>query len=446
MLDLNLKDKVRVEVIDINYDGLGIGRYNDKVVFIERGITGETVDVTIDYVNKNYYRGHVVEVVKRSNDRVDNACGSYPWCGGCSLLHMKYEATLKYKLKAVKDTLQRIGHIDYNITKIYGMEDPYGYRNKVQIPVGFSKGKLICGYYQSQSHKIVPFEKCLLQSENVNDVVNFLKNIFNEYKITNYNEETKKGCLRHILIRENYLGQLMIVFITNEKKIESINGIISKILNRYKNVISIIQNINSEDTNVILGNKSKVLYGEDEIIDKIGDISYRISHKSFFQINRNQTLKLYNIVLDYTKGFKNIIDAYSGVGSISLMLSKQCQKVYGIEVVEEAVNDARNNALLNKINNAEFTLGKVEDEINNFIDKKIDCIVIDPPRKGLDVKVIEAINNSKIKNVVYVSCNPATLARDLNLLSEKYEIKDISLVDMFGFTSGIESVVKLTAK
>lgn len=439
-----MNKKIELKITDINYEGMGIAKYQDKPVFVEGAIEGENVDCAIDFENKNFYRGHVVKVLKASPIRIKPKCDVYDKCGGCQLLHIDYKESLKYKLKSVNNTLKRIGDIDFEVKEIFGMEELVPYRNKVQIKAGCINNHLALGYFERRSHNIVPFTNCILQSAEINEICNFIKNILNEFKVDAYDENTKKGLIKHIMIRENKYKEMMIVFVIASNNFKCEKEIVNKILNRYNNIVSIIKNINEKDNNVILGDKFEVLYGKDEIIDEILGLKFKISHYSFFQVNRYQTEKLYSKVLDYVGKCENVVDAYCGVGSISLNLAKIAKHVYGIEVVSEAIDNANSNKELNGINNANFILGKVEDRIQDLLkEQEIDCIVIDPPRKGLDIKVIEAIKSTNIKKLVYVSCNPATLARDLGLLKDKYEIKDMCLVDMFAYTTGVESVVQL---
>ena len=447
---VNLNQFLQLNIISQNYEGLGVAKVDDLVVFVDGAIKGETVKAKITKVTKNYAVAKLVEVIKASPNRIKPLCPYFNICGGCSLLHMDYGAGLNLKLEAFNETLRKIGKIDYKATKIYGMEEPFAYRNKIQMPAGINeKGKLVYGYYKKDSHDVVAIEDCLVQSDNVTKVINFVKNVCNELNITAYNEQTKNGAIRHILVRENKNSELMVVIVTNEEKINKEDILVEKIINKFSNVKSIIKNINTMHNNVILGANSICLFGKDEIVDVILGLKFKISHKSFFQINRSQTEKLYSLVLDNlgeNAKEMNVIDAYCGVGSISLCLAKKVKHVYGIEIVEEAINDAKNNAVLNNITNASFYVGKVEDLIDDFIDKNIDCIVVDPPRKGIEEKVLRSIINANIKKIIYVSCNPATLARDLGILKDYYEIQDISLVDMFCMTNGVEAISKLSLK
>ncbi len=444
------KDTLELDIIDQNYDGLGIAKVDGYTIFVSGAIIGERVKAKIDRVGKNYGESHVTQVLKRSKYRVEPKCPYFPKCGGCSLLHMSYQSTLLIKKNAFIETLKRIGGVEVKIEEVIGMDcengkTPQAFRNKIQMPVAQVNGKLICGYYEKETHNVISIDKCLSQSDNVTDLIKYVKNICNDYKVTCYDELTHKGQLRHILVRENYLGELMLVLIVDEK-IEAIDEICKKVKTKFKNVVAIIENINKKKNNVILGDEAITLYGKDELIDCVLDTKYRLSHMSFFQVNREQTNKLYSKVLEYLGDEKNVIDGYCGVGSISLALAKRVDKVYGIEVVEEAIRDAKINAKLNGINNVEFYCDKVENKISDLIDKSIDCVVIDPPRKGVEATVLESIINNKIKKVIYVSCNPATLARDLGILKECYCVDKISLVDMFCYSSGIETVICLSRK
>jgi len=326
------------------------------------------------------------------------------------------------------------------------MDEPYFYRNKVQVPFGCENGKVICGYFKKKSHEIAAFDYCYVQPEYVTDIIIFIRDLLNEYNISTYDEEKHEGLIRHVLVRNNYLGEVMVVFIINGKKIPHEKGIIENIVKSFPQVKSIIQNINIKETNVILGNKHRLLYGKDHLIDKLKDLKFNISHYSFFQINLEQTEKLYQTILDYLSPQLEdiIIDGYCGVGTISLMIAKRVKKVYGIEIVEDAIKNAKDNAKLNDIDNAEFIVGKVENEISKLINKNIAAVVLDPPRKGVKREVLEAIIDNKIPKLVYVSCNVATLARDVKILSENYNLEKISIVDMFPQTSHVECVTLMS--
>ena len=446
-MELKEKEIIKCEITDVNYEGLGVTHIDGKVMFVSGAIKDEIVLAQIEKDKKDYYIAHTSKIIHASSEREKHLCDNYPLCGGCQMLHIKYQNGLNYKLKGFNDTLKHIGGIDYHADKIIGMDNPFRYRNKVQIPCAMHDNKLHFGYYQNKTHKVIPMDDCLLQSEEVSSIVKFLKNIFNEYHILAYNEITKQGNIRHLLIRENYKQEIMLVIVTKEDDIKDIDKILPKLIKRYPKIISVIQNINPLPNNVILGHKVKQLFGEDLIIDCLLDYRFMISHKSFFQVNRVQCEKLYSIVLDEVKEGSKIIDAYCGVGTMSILLSKKCNHVYGIEVVEDAIKNAKENAILNNATNVSFILGKVEEQIKDLLkDNPIDAIVVDPPRKGLEEVVINSILDANISKVIYVSCNPSTLARDLKLLLRKYDIEDITLVDMFSFTNGVETVTTLILK
>lgn len=445
---MEIKDKINVEIEDLSYDGLGVAKVDGYIIFIDGCLVGEKVTAEITELGKKYGFAKKIEINKSSPYRVKPLCPHFGICGSCELMHLEYKQQLMFKKKVVIDTLKKVGNIDnVVIEKIEGMDNPYYYRNKIQMPLGYNK-KAIFGYYKKKSHEIIPIEKCYLQNDEMTDIVKFIKNLCNEYKISIYNENTGKGIIRHVLVRKNYLNELMVVIVANAFELYEKDNIINKIINKFPNVKSIYLNTNMKKSNVILGDVSKLLYGKKTLEEKLCGLIFDVSYQSFFQINRTQTEKLYNIVLEYADTSENtsIIDAYCGVGTISLMLAKKSKYVYGIEVVKEAIINAKENARKNKIENVDFQVAKVEDVIQKYVKNDINTIVVDPPRKGLDVKVVEALLNSNIKRIVYVSCNPTSLARDLNLLKEKFNLVKCSIVDMFCQTTGVETVVLLSHK
>ena len=445
---MEIKDKLKVEIVDISYDGYGVAKIDGYILFVDECLIGEKVLVEVTEMGKNYGFAKKLDIIHTSPYRVKPKCPHFGICGSCELLHLDYKQQLLFKKKVVEDTIRKVAQIeDLKIEKIVGMDNPYNYRNKIQMPFAYNK-KAMFGYYKKKSHEVVPIEKCYLQPDEMTEVIKFIKNLCNEYNVSIYNEITGKGILRHVLVRKNYKDELMVVFITNGSNMFHIDEIVEKVVNRYPNVKSIYQNINMKKNNVILGEHSKLLYGQKTLEEKLCDLYFDVSYQSFFQVNREQTEKLYNIVLEYAEANSktSIIDAYCGVGTISLMLAKKAKFVYGIEVVKEAIINANANAKKNKITNTKFIVGKVEDKINDYVSDEVNTIVVDPPRKGLDQNVINTILNSNIKRVVYVSCNPTSLARDLKLLKEKFDIKKCSVVDMFCQTVGIETIVCLEKK
>lgn len=443
---LEIGNKIKLTIVDLNHEGFGVGKIDNFTIFIKGALIGEEVIVEITRIEKSYGYAKLLEITSSSPNREKPRCHLFGICGGCELMHLKYEEQLKFKVKMAKETLLRLGHLDLEIEDIIGMNDPYYYRNKVQIPFSYKNEKTICGYYKKKTHDIINYDKCYLAPSYFDDCINFIRNLCNEYKIEGYNENTKQGILRHILLRHNYLDEIMIVFVTNKDIIPYEEKIIEKIVKRYK-VKSIIQNINKNNTNTILGTISKTLYGDNYLIDDINGLKFYISHDAFFQINHKQVLKLYNNVIEFLSPTKEdiIIDGYCGVGTISLMLANKAKKVIGIEIVNDAIINANNNAKLNNINNVSFIVGKVEEKIYDYLDEAT-SLVLDPPRKGIDREVLNKIMETNIKKIVYVSCNIATLARDLEILNSKYEIKRIKLVDMFCHVADVETVVQLASK
>lgn len=445
---MELKEQLRVEIVDMSYDGLGVAKVDGYILFVDECLVGEKVLVEITELGKNYGFAKNIGVSRKSPYRVKPICPHFGVCGSCELMHMDYHQQLLFKKKTVEETIKKVAHLEkVNIDKILGMENPYNYRNKVQMPFAYNK-KAIFGYYKKKSHEVIPIDKCYLQPDEITDVIKFIKNLCNEFKVSIYNELTGKGMLRHVLVRKNYQDELMVVLITNGHDLYNSEIIVKKIVDRYPNVKSVYQNINLKKNNVILGEQSKLLYGQKTLEELLCGLKFDVSYQSFFQVNREQTEKLYNLVLEYAEvnDRTSIIDAYCGVGTISLMLAKKAKYVYGIEVVKEAIINAKNNAKKNNIDNVEFKVAKVEDVINDYIKKDVNTIVVDPPRKGLDQNVVKALLDSNIKRIVYVSCNPTSFARDLNLLKEKFNLIKLSVVDMFCQTTGAECVSLLELK
>lgn len=446
-MEIKVNDKFEVKCIDLNHEGFGVAKVDGFSIFVEGLLIGEVANVKIIKKEKNFARAEIVDYIEKSKDRVEPICPAFKNCGGCDLMHLSYEKQLEFKKKMVYETIKRIGHVDKEVKEIIGMEEPYYYRNKVQIPFSNFKEKTICGFFQKKTHYITKLDKCFIQPQETTDIANFIKELANNNGILGYNEKDKTGIIRHVLIRKTVNDDYMVVIITKTKQIPNLYILISEILKKFPNVKSIIQNINTADSNVILGHKEIVLYGSKELVDEINNMKFRISSKTFFQTNHIQTEKLYNKAIEYADPKKDdiIVDAYCGVGTIGIIMANKVKKVYGIEVVEDSINDATENAKLNNIDNVEFILGKVEEKIIE-IDSKINTIVVDPPRKGCERTLLNTIIDKKINKIVYVSCDVATLARDIEILSTNYDLKEITAVDMFPHTSNVECVVLLELK
>lgn len=451
-LILEVGKKYTAECVDLNHDGMGVFKVNGFTIFALNSIIGEVALLEIEKVNSNYAQAKILEIKKKSKDRVTPICKQFLECGGCDLMHMKYSKQLEFKENMGKETLRRIGDlqtVDKVCEGIIGTDnDNYHYRNKVQIPFSKIGKKTVCGFYKKKTHFIIPLEECYIQPQTCNEIAKFVKNLANEYGIDGYVENQKTGILKHLLIRKNSFNEYMVILVARSEKINCLDEVVKKITNRYPEVKSILLNIQEKDTNVILGSKTVVLYGKDELIDELLGYKFKLSHRSFFQINHNQTEKLYLTVKEFASFNKNdiVLDAYCGVGSIGITLSQSVKKVCGIEVVPEAVENAKENAKINGINNITFYTGKVEEVISDLKDINFDVVVVDPPRKGCDQSFIKTIIDNNIKKVVYVSCNVATLARDIKLLSDHYNVKRVKFVDMFPFSADVESVALLERK
>jgi len=444
-----------VKFEDLTHDGAGVAKVDGFPVFVPNALPGETGKVKVVKVKKGYSFGRLIEIYEQSPHRVEAPCPIYKQCGGCQLQHLSYKGQLEHKEKHVKEVLTRIGKVNLDKVTVHptiGMNDPWNYRNKAQVPVGEREGGLIAGFYQKRTHEIIDMERCLIQQSENDQVVQAVKDICSKYGIRSYNETTHKGWLRHIMVRHGYkTKETMLVFITRTKDFPNKKAIISEITSTFPNIKSIVQNINPKRTNVILGDETRVLWGSEYIYDYIGPIKFAISAKSFYQVNPEQTKVLYEKALEYANltGQETVIDAYCGIGTISLFLAQKAKKVYGVEIVPEAIEDAKRNAELNGMSNVEFAVGEAEEIIPKWYEQgiKVDTIVVDPPRKGCDESLLKTIIDMKPKKVVYVSCNPATLARDIAILKKGgYETKEVQPVDMFPHTMHVECCALLIRK
>lgn len=442
-----------VEIIDNGFEGEGIAKINDFTIFIPGAIKGEKVKILTVKVLSSYAFGKILEILEKSENRIESDCKTYKRCGGCNLRHIKYQETLKLKQNAVQSLVDKTLKNKIRVKETIGMENPYYYRNKVQYPVGIDKnGKPQIGVFANRSHEIIPIEKCFIQNEKSEEIAKYIFELWNENNYTIYNEETRKGLLRHIVIKTGIkTNQYMCILVVNGQGFNNEKEFASKIVNKYKEITSIIVNSNMKNTNVILGLENRTIFGKGYIEDKLGEYIFKISPLSFYQVNPIQAEKLYNLGIEKAMITKDdiVFDLYCGIGTISLFMSKYAKKVYGIEIVEEAIKAAKENAEINSVDNVEFIAGDVEKVLSNIIyDRKIipDIVMVDPPRRGLDNTSINNILSIKSKRLVYISCNPATLVRDLAKLEEMYEVEEIVPVDMFPFTSHVECIAVLYLK
>ncbi|SIR47762.1 23S rRNA (uracil(1939)-C(5))-methyltransferase RlmD [Priestia flexa] len=446
-------DYIDVTFEDLTHDGSGVAKVNGFPIFVQNALPGESGQVKVIKVKKGYAFGKLMNHSTVSEARVEPPCPVYKQCGGCQLQHVSYEGQLSFKQKQVQGVMERIGHLpNVPVLPTMGMTDPWRYRNKAQVPVANRDGGLVAGFYQQRSHDIIDMDMCLIQQQENDDVVQVVKSILEKYNVPAYNEQKHKGTIRHIMARYGLTtGEIMVVLVTRTSELPNKKHIIEEIVKAVPNVKSIVQNVNTKRTNVILGDQTNVLWGEEYIYDYIGDVKFAISAKSFYQVNPEQTKVLYDKALEYADltGEETVIDAYCGIGTISLFLAQKAKKVYGVEIVPEAIEDAKRNAKLNNIDNAEFEVGEAEVVIPNWYKQgiKADVIVVDPPRKGCDEALLKTILKMKPKKVVYVSCGPATLARDLKILEEGgYQTVEVQPVDMFPHTTHVESVSQLILK
>ena len=449
---------VELNIDDIGNEGEGIGHIDGYALFLKDAVMGDRVRAKIIKTKKNYGFARVEEVLEPSKDRVEPKCPVARPCGGCTLQHLAYEKQLEYKFNKVKNCLERIGGlqgIESKMEPIYGMKEPFYYRNKAQFPVGTDKeGHLVTGFYAGRTHNIIDCTHCSIQHPVNEQILKKVLNYMKENQISAYNEKNHQGLVRHIVTRVGFVtGEIMVCLVINgsKKNLKNLNVLVDS-LKEIKGMTSICVNVNREKTNRILGNKIEEVYGPVYIYDYIGNVKYQIGPLSFFQVNPKQTRVLYEKALEYAQlnGNETVWDLYCGIGTISLFLAQKAKQVYGVEIVKEAIDDAKLNARMNGFTNAEFFVGKAEEVLPREYEKNgiyADVIVVDPPRKGCDGKLLETMVEMAPKRIVYVSCDPATLARDVKILDEKgYQVEKVSVVDQFSHSGHVETIVLIQKK
>ena len=450
-MEYRKNDIVTLEIVDCGTDGEGIGKADGFTVFVKDAVIGDTITAKIMKAKKNYGYGRLMEILKPSPYRVEPVCLSARQCGGCQLQAVSYEEQKVFKEKKLRGHLERIGGFtEFPMEPLIGMDDPYHYRNKAQFPVGRNKeGRIVTGFYAGRTHAIIENRDCALGIPQNKDVLDRVIAHMEKYNIAPYDEATGKGLVRHIFVRYGFFtGELMVCLIINGQDLPHQRELVEKLC-EIPGMTSISLNMNKKRSNVILGDKVKTIWGEDYITDKIGDISYEISPLSFFQVNPKQTWKLYSKALEYADlhGEETVWDLYCGIGTISLFLAQKAKFVRGVEIVPAAIEDAKRNAQINHIENVEFFVGKAEEVLPREYEKNgvyADVIVVDPPRKGCDEMLLKTILKMQPKRVVYVSCDSATLARDLRFLCDNgYELKKVCGVDQFPQTVHVETVCLL---
>ena len=443
-------EKYVVDIIDNGFEGEGIAKIDGLTVFVPGSIKGEKCEILIVKVLASHAYGKIVNIIEKSENRKESDCATYKRCGGCSLRHMTYESTLKLKRQVVQNLVNKGLKKKVEVLETIGMENPYNYRNKAQYPVGLnSEGQPEVGVFAQRTHTIIPIQTCLIQTAISQKIAKTILNFVKEKNIQVYNEENQKGLLRHIVIKVGkYTNQVMCILVVNDSKFNQEQELVKLLCEKYPEIKAIVKNINNKNTNVILGKENINLYGNGYIEDKLGEYIFKISPMSFYQVNPVQAEISYTTAIDQANLDRNdiLFDLYCGIGTIGIFASKYVNKVYGIEIVPQAIEDAKENAKINDVKNIEFICGDVEVAFDELINKeKIvpSAIIVDPPRKGLDNKTVENIAKIKPAKLVYISCNPATMVRDLTKLENIYNIKAIQPVDMFPWTNGVESITIL---
>ena len=442
--------KIEIRIESYGHEGEGVGRYQNFTVFVPEVLRGELVLVKITEVKKNFGRGIALQIVEPSPERIIPLCSSAADCGGCQLQHLGYDNQLILKQQRVIDAVERIGGLkDVNICPVMGMTEPWHYRNKAQYPLGMKDAAVEMGFYRKGTHQIVPLKDCLLQTKMSNQIADKVRQLVETYHVPVYNELNHSGLLRHVLIKQGSLtGEVMVAFITRNQPFPAAGKIAHELVSLFPEIKSIVQNVNDAHGNVILGPDTSVIWGRDIITEHIGSFKFKIAAESFFQVNPLQTEMLYRKAVEYAglTGGETVLDAYCGVGSLTLFLAEKAKKVYGIEVVKEAVKNAVENAALNQVKNVKFVVGATEKVLPQLVKEGVafQVAVVDPPRSGCEEAVLTSFAESKVGRIVYVSCNPSTLGRDLKILDGLgYRAVEIQPVDMFPHTYHIECVTRI---
>ena len=453
-MDIPIKknEEYIVDVVDNGYEGEGIAKIEGFTIFISGAIKGEKCKILILKVTTSHAFAKILEIIEKSPFRVESDCGTYKRCGGCSLRHIEYDETLNIKQRMVENLVNKTFSCENHIKVLptLGMGNPYNYRNKAQFPVGLDKeGKPIMGIFAQRTHEIIPMRNCLIQNYYSEQIANFIFGFVKQNGISVYDEKSGKGLLRHIVIKVGIrTHEIMCVLVINGKWFDKEKELAKAIVSEFPEVKTVVKNINIKNTNVILGQENEVIYGDGFIYDILGEYTFKISPMSFYQVNPVQAEALYYTALEKAELSKDdvLFDLYCGIGTIGIFASKFVKKVYGIEIVEQAIEDAKENAKINEIDNIEFFAGDVEKIFDKLMKEKQafpDVVIVDPPRRGLDANTIQTLLALEPKKIVYISCNPATLVRDIKMLEEKFETSEIQPLDMFPFTSHIENIAIL---
>lgn len=450
MIPVEKNKEYTIKIESVTNEGMGVGHIDGFAVFVPNSVREDELKILIVKVNKGYAFGKITEIVSGSPYRVKSPCGVSDKCGGCNLMHIDYNEQLKIKSSIINDCLMRLGgQKDYEFAGIIGMENPYHYRNKLIFPFGTDKNNSpVCGFFAERSHRVIPLTSCLLGDDLHEFVLSEVLSHAKKHNISVYNEENHTGILRRVFIRQGFSkDEAMVVISVNSDGFKKENELGEKLLTN-KKIVSVILNINTKKTNLVLGDKNRTIAGKDTISDILCGFEYEISPHSFFQVNPIQTEKLYNTAIEFAdlKETDRVLDLYCGIGTISLLCSKYAKEVVGVEIVPQAIEDAKKNALENKVDNAKFLCGAAEDVVPKLLEnnEKPNVVILDPPRKGSDEVTLSAIVNAQPEKIVYVSCNPATLARDVKYLTENgYTLNKVKGCDMFPHTTHVECCVLL---
>jgi 23S rRNA (uracil1939-C5)-methyltransferase len=453
MIPVEKNQEVVLDISGLTHEGDGVGQTEGFTLFVPHALPGEKIRAKVLKTKKNYGYAKMLEILEKSPHRIEPLCSIYYQCGGCTMQHMNYEEQLRQKQNLVVENLRRIGKIENTIVHpIIGMNEPWHYRNKAQVPIGEIEGRLISGFYAHRTHRIIDMDTCHIQHQKIDEVVGEIKRIAISLGLKAYNELTGEGLLRHVVVKVGFkTKEVMAVLVVNGDSIPNVDELVKQLTKNIQGLKSIVMNVNKKQTNVIFGNHTEIIWGEPYIYDYIGEVKFAISARSFYQVNPVQTEILYSKALEYANltGAETVIDAYCGIGTISLFLAKKARKVYGVEIVPDAISDAKRNARLNGSDNVEFAVGEAETVIPWWYSTGVraDVVVVDPPRKGCDEKLLDTLIRMKPQRIVYVSCNPSTLARDLRILEDGgYVTKEVQPVDMFPHTMHVESVASLYLK
>lgn len=447
-----VKETLSGVCVDLTYEGYGVFKHGKDVVFVMGMFPGDEGEIQVEYRRAGQTYGKVKKLTKTSPARINPECKICSACGGCVFQQYAYSAELEYKTKKVQEQFRKVAHMEVNPLPCLGMEEPRFYRNKIQMPFGKdSKGNVYCGFYKSGTHAIVPVQKCYIEDERAEKILNAIKTLMKSMRIPPYEEDSRFGVIRHVLIRTSkHYPQVMVVLVTNVDVFPSRSNFVKALVSACPEITTVVQNINTRQTNVILGEKERVLFGKGYIEDDLCGLHFRISAKSFFQVNPIQTEVLYSTAMKAANLTKDdvVFDAYSGIGTIGLIAAKSAGKVLSVEIVPDAVKDGRRNAAANGIQNFEMYCDDASSFMVRMAQKKehVDVLFMDPPRKGSDQRFLDALCKLKPNRVVYISCDPSTLARDCAALSKMYEVVSVQPVDMFPRSFHVENVCLLTLK